>query len=287
MGILSQVWHRRSPSALYSRYGNLSCKRGIKGRYLILSYDCDTTDDARAALDIVHKFRATGIPAVFAVPGRCIEAEAGSYREIHQAGFEFMNHGYLDHAQFDPALGRYTSITWYHEMSEAEIREDIRRGHDTIRNLLGIEARGFRAPHFGYYQSPDNLEIIYSEAARLGYSYASTTMPSHALHNGAAYPTGRGIIEFPLTGTFDRPEDLLDSWCYMAAPDRIYTPEDYVRQFRKMVYFFAQKNLPCILNYYADPSHIIDFKAYFDCIEYALNYGFEATIYSRLAPQGT
>ncbi|MEI6218977.1 MAG: polysaccharide deacetylase family protein [bacterium] len=286
--IIERIRRPLTRRKIFSLSSSLTYANGIKKPYLILSFDCDSPEDAIASKELsVWLMRKKAIPAVFAVPGRRIESSPGTYSEISRAGFEFMNHGYLDHAEFNQALGRYTSTTWYHEMSETAVREDIRRGHDTIRNILGIEAKGFRVPHFGYYQSPEQLEVIYSESERLGYSYASTTMPSHALHNGAAYRAVRGIIEFPLTGTFDRPEELLDSWCYMAAPDRVYTPKEYVLQFCKMVNFFANNGLPCILNYYADPSHVIDSRAYFDCIEYALESGFEATTYARLVQQVT
>ena len=254
----------------------------ISERYLVVSFDCDTPEDANAARVVVEWLKEKNIPAVFAVPGKRIEEAEPVYRTIGKAGFEFLNHGYLEHAYYDMGSERYTSITFYHEMRKEEIRRDILAGDACVRSCIGVKPRGFRAPHFGNFQKEEQLGIIYKVLGELGYSYSTTTMPAHGLSKGGIFQASDGIVEFPLSGTYDQPELILDSWQFLAAPERIYTSDDYVMQFTKMVDFFSERNLPCILNYYVDPIHVVRFQGFFSCIEYALKRGMKALTYSEI-----
>jgi peptidoglycan/xylan/chitin deacetylase (PgdA/CDA1 family) len=269
-------------AAAYLDYSKPLIEYRITEQYLVVSFDCDTPDDARAAGAIAEWFRERGIPAVFAVPGRSIEGAEAAYTSIAKSGFEFLNHGYAEHAAYDVERERYYSITFYDKMAAEQIRQDIIDGDTCIRRYLGLTPLGFRAPHFGSFQKKEQLEIIYTTLSKLGYSYATTTMPEYGLRKGALFQAYNGIIEFPLTGTYDNPHVILDSWQFLAAPQRVYTADDYVNQFRKMVDFFSGRDLPCILNYYVDPIHVIDFEGFFGCVEYALQRGLKAATYSQI-----
>jgi hypothetical protein len=275
--------HRQPLTDSSCLYLSESSKRqGIDKLYLILSFDCDTILDALASEKIAENFLYKGIPAVFGVPGQTLEKNTTVYKKIKGMGFEFLNHGYLDHAAYDDDKGRYYSTTWYHQMTEREVRKDIQEGHECIRGLLNINPVGFRAPHFGYYQDHAQLEIIYSEIAGLGYSYASTTMPVVGLKKGPLFPVSYKLYEFPVTGTYDQPAVILDSWQFFEAPDRVYTEKDFTIQFHKLVDYYSGNSLPCILNFYVDPSHVIDRREYFDCLEYASGKGVEFSTYSQI-----
>ena len=60
-------------------------------------------------------------------------------------------------------------VTFYDQMSAAEVEADIRRGHETVTKVMGEAPRGFRAPHFGSFQSPNQLALIYRVVRDLGY----------------------------------------------------------------------------------------------------------------------
>ena len=263
----------KSNRLLFSKLGENLRKLGIDDLYIILSYDCDTPLDSAASVIIKDYLASHGIPAVFAVPGVVIEKNKKTYKSIYDQGFEFINHGYLEHAAYDHIVDSYYSVTWYHKMAEDDVRNDIIKGHNTLWQTLGCASSGFRAPHFGYFQDPAQLEIIYSEINKLNYKFASTTMPSMAIKNGYVYKTAYGLYEFPVTGTYDVPSVILDSWQFFAAPERKYTENDYKIEFKKLLKFYSDNKLPGILNLYADPSHIVDSNTYFDCIEYALQKG--------------
>lgn len=267
---------------IYTKYSVLTQQNNISGSYIILSFDCDTPLDAEAAEKISNHLTNISVPAVFAVPGQILRDMKDIYRKIADSGFEFINHGYLNHAAFDYEKKIYYSITWYHEMDDESVRQDIRNGHDCIVKELGLHPKGFRAPHFGYFQKPEQLEIIYTEIEKLRYAYSSTTMPEKGLLHGAVYPVMNNILEFPVTGTYDNPYTVLDSWQFIAAPDRIFTEQDYIMQFRKMIDFFYNKKLPCILNFYVDPLHVVQFEGFYDCINYALKKNYIFTTYTKL-----
>jgi hypothetical protein len=280
--VKKHITQKPSNGDIYTKYSSLTREQNISKKWLVLSFDCDTPPDAEAAEEIADRLKQMGITAVFAVPGKSLEGLQYSYKQLVESGFEFINHGYSDHAAFNTEKNEYYGITWYHEMTEEEVRRDIRDAHECIIKILGISPKGFRAPHFGYFQKSRQLEIIYSEIARLGYTYATTTMPEFGLIKGAVFPVSRNLFEFPLTGTFDNPRILLDSWQFLAAPERVFDDDDYIVQFKKMVDFFSNNDLPCILNFYADPSHVINFRGFFECIDYACQSGIEITTYSRI-----
>ena len=271
----------RFTEVLHEEYSRL-LEGKFSERYLVVSFDCDTPEDANAARAVAEWFKDKRIPAVFAVPGKRMEDAKDVYGAIGKAGFEFLNHGYSEHALYDRERMRYTSKTFYHEMEEEEIRQDILAGHACVRSCIEVSPRGFRAPHFGNFQHDEQLGMIYRVLSELGYSYSTTTMPIRGLRKGAIFHVGEGIVEFPLTGTYDHPELILDSWQFLAAPERIYSEDDYIKQFRKMVDFFSKRDLPCILNYYVDPVHVIHFGGFFSCIEYAIDRGLTPSTYSAI-----
>lgn len=80
-------------------------------------------------LDVFDEF---GIKATFFVPGRVAELYPDKIREVVSRGHEIANHGYM-HENF--AM-----------MTEEEQRDAMRKGFAAIKNICGIDARGFRAP---------------------------------------------------------------------------------------------------------------------------------------------
>ena len=269
-------------SKLYMNYSNLCKENGILNKYIILSFDCDTKEDAEAALKIVKWFNNKNLPSVWAVPGRRLEESLDTYKKVLSLGGDFINHGYLDHTSYDIQLARYYSITWYHEMSFAKVREDIIKAHNLMVNLLNVIPKGFRAPHFGYFQSPKQLEIIYNTISELNYTFATTTVPKVGLKRGGFFPVNNKIKEFPVSGTFDKPQVILDSWQFFAAPERKQNENDFLAQFTKTINFFSKNDLPGVLNYYVDPSHVVESEIFYSCLLYSLNNGFEFTSYSKI-----
>lgn len=78
-----------------------------------------------------------------------------------------------------------------------------------------------------------------------------------------------GLYEIPVSGCYDYPLMILDSWGFRYAEDRKFNEDDYVRQFRKMISYFTERKMPGILNIYADPSQVYDWPAFLECMKQA------------------
>jgi len=241
-------------------------RAGIDRLYLFLSFDCDTDLDIDA-VDEVHRFLVSkGIKATYAVPGAQLEKGASAYRKLADSGAEFMNHGSLPHAEWRG--DRWVGITFYDKMSEDVVVADIRRGHEIVTTVIGRPPCGFRAPHFGCYQQPEQVEVLHRTAAALGYSYCSTTIPAFAMQKGPAYLT-HGLVEFPCFGSARNLETILDSWTYLTDRKDYALGEEYYALFAETLNTLVDHHMPAVLTWYADPCHVLDQPPFIKAIELA------------------
>lgn len=257
---------RRNGAGLFARYARLARRAGFERLYFVLSFDCDTEDDIRVAWKVHARLAEMGVRPVFAVPGDLLRKGEAVYRRIAETGAEFINHGDREHTYFDRDLGRHASCFFYDRIGHEAAREDIVRGHETLREVLGIEARGFRTPHFGTFQRADDLRFLHRVLGELGYVFSSSTGPLYGFRFGPAF-TRFGLVELPVAGMGGQPLNILDSWCCFAAPDRGLGPEDYAREGRALGEVMARGGAG-LLNLYADPSHIHDRDVFFETVAF-------------------
>ena len=236
------------------RYLALCRDAGIDRLYLLLTFDCDTDGDITVVGDLDRDLRRRGIAAGYAVPGSQLEKGAPVWRQVVAGGAEFLNHGGRPHAEFRD--GRYWPVTFYEQLSTEQVIADIELGDRLLRDTVGVAPEGFRAPHFGSFQSAEQLDVIYRTVRRLGYRYCSTTTPATALTKGPVVKAGHDIVELPTLGSYRNPSTLLDSWTYLT--DRVtYTlGDEYYELFAETVARMSEERLPGLLTYYADPSHV-------------------------------
>jgi peptidoglycan/xylan/chitin deacetylase (PgdA/CDA1 family) len=235
------------------RYAEHCRKAGVDRLYLLLTFDCDTDEDIAAAEALDRDLRRRGIKAGYAVPGMQLQKGATIWRRLAEAGAEFLNHGYRPHAEWRD--GRYWSITFYNQMSQDEVATDVIRGHAAVIEATGETPLGFRAPHFGSFQEPAQLDLLYRTVKPLGYRYCSTTIPAVALARGPLVAMD-GIVEIPTMGSYRYPPTILDSWTYLTDRVRYSLGEEYFELFAETIGTMTAMNLPGILTYYADPSHV-------------------------------
>lgn len=249
------VWRsRRRPASLFERHGRLARRAGIDRVYLVLSFDCDTPEDAEVAPALHRELMALGVTAAYAVPGLVLRAGADAYRDIAATGAEFLNHGHDHHAEWSDELGRWVSRWFYDTLPPEVIRDDVGRGHADVRDVVGTTPQGFRAPHFGTFQRPAQLRLLHEVLARLGYRYSSSTIPIHGFRDGPAFDRF-GVLELPVSGMASSPLTILDSWGCFAAPDRTLAPSDYEREATALADAVAEAGAG-VINCYADPSHV-------------------------------
>jgi peptidoglycan/xylan/chitin deacetylase (PgdA/CDA1 family) len=240
-------------------YSSLCQAAGVDRLYLLLTFDCDTDLDIDCAPELDADLRRRGVRAGYAVPGVQLEKGASTWRRLAEHGAEFLNHGARAHAEWRD--GRYWPATFYNELTEAEVVEDITSGHHIVAETIGMFPQGFRAPHFGSFQKPEQLELVYRTVRPLGYRYCSTTIPAVALSRGPVVDMG-GIAELPTMGSYRYPTTLLDSWTYLTDRTNYALADEYYDLFAETVQRMTEESLPGILTYYADPSHVMGQKPF-------------------------
>jgi len=268
------------PRNLFKKYACQTFKKKLTHLYFILSFDCDTEEDILSAWDVHQHVTRLGVTPIYAIPGQILEKGSSVFKRILDNGGEFINHGYTKHAFYNTVNHRYESCFFYDQLSNQQIREDVIKGDQAIRTVLGIQPEGFRVPHFGRFQKPSQQSQIYCILNELGYRYSTSTMPYYGFVHGAMMDVGN-LIEFPLSGGLMHPLSVLDTWAYFKAPDRIYSEREYAQQAHSMADYFTRNQYPGILNYYADPNHIVSNDLFFKTI-YEMVQQAESTTYTRI-----
>jgi len=258
----SAWWTRRSPEQLFARYGRLARRAGLGELSLVISFDCDTLADAEVVVDVHERLRQIGVLASYAVPAEILERGADAYRQVAATGAEFINHGYREHTVKED--GRYTSTLFYDRLTEDEVRADMVAGDRAVHAVLGRRPSGFRVPHFGTYQRPTQLRFLHGVLRELGYGYSSSTVPLWGFRRGPAF-RDFGVLEFPVSGTATAPLDILDSWGFFAAPDRVHDAGDYAREGALAAELYRRAGAG-ILSFYADPSQIHSESVFFETV---------------------
>lgn len=254
---------RLRPELLFRRYGELARRAGLDRLHLVLSFDCDTLEDAEVAVEVHERLLALGVTAAYAVPGEILERGADAYRAIAATGAEFLNHGFLEHTVKED--GAYRSTLFYDRLSAAELERDVRRGGEAVEAVVGRRPSGFRVPHFGTFQRPAQLRGLHALLAREGYAYSSSTLPLWGFRHGPMFRE-LGVVEFPVSGTATWPLRILDSWGFFAAPDRDADADAYRREARAVARLYEQAEAG-ILSFYADPSQVHGEAAFFDAVK--------------------
>jgi peptidoglycan/xylan/chitin deacetylase (PgdA/CDA1 family) len=249
------------------RYIKKSKENNIHEKYFILSFDCDTEKDIEVVEDVHARLNKYKINPSYAVPGELLKLGSDVYSKLKKNGAEFINHGYLSHTSYNEINRSYLSTLFYDQLTNNEVKEDIIKGHHNFIDVLGEKPLGFRTPHFGTYQKSSQLKFLYAVLADLGYSFSSSTTPVEGMWNGAIQKKNTGIFEIPVSGSYDYPARILDSWGYRFSPTRKLNENDYMDQFKKMMNFFANPNTSGVFNIYADPSQVYDWEMFFECMD--------------------
>jgi hypothetical protein len=256
---------RQAPGALLERHARLARRAGLDRVQLVLSFDCDTDEDARVVADVHRRLGELGVVPTYAVPGSQLTRARETYGALASSGAEFVNHGGTEHTYFDHELGRYASCFFYDTLDAETIRRDVEEGHALVAEVAGRAPEGFRTPHFGTYARPRQLRYLHGILRDLGYRFSTSTTPRLGFRDG---PVSRryDLPELPVTGSPDAPFEILDTWAFFAAPDRARTPAEYLSQARTLATGLARAGAG-LINVYGDPVHVHDRPEFFAAVE--------------------
>jgi hypothetical protein len=256
---------RLDSDGLFTRYGRLAKHAGLDRVWLVLSFDCDTPEDAAVAWDVHSRLLEIGVRPVYAVPGDLLREASDVYGRIAETGAEFINHGDRMHTYFDETAGRWASNFFYDEQPRDVVRDDVLNADRTMREVIGRAPQGFRTPHFGTFQAPEQLRWLHGVLGELDYRFSTSTVPLWGFRHGPAFRRF-GCIELPVTGGTEAPLSILDTWSCFEAPDRVRTPGDYEREARAVAKAYAAAGAG-IINVYGDPCHVHGHEEFFRAVE--------------------
>jgi hypothetical protein len=257
---LKDLFRRRPRWRDFEHTGELSTYRakaeqlGLRSLYLFLSFDCDTPEDADVVEELAGGLRDRGLAFTLSVPGQTLIEGSETYAKLASQGVEFINHGFAPHAVWH--VDRYVSQTFYRDMNEIDIVDDIARGHAAVEMVTGQVATGFRTPHFGTFQDDAQLRLIHETIRGLGYRYSTSTLPSKALAEGPIVEYD-GVFEVPLSGSISAPTTVIDSWTNLVDKSELILGKAYFERVAETLRYFVSDSIPGVFSLYADPSHVI------------------------------
>lgn len=254
---------RIEPGSMFSRHAARARRAGLKSLHLVLSFDCDRTEDAEVAWRVHERLADMGVQAVYAVPGELLQSGADVYRRIAATGSEFLNHGGRTHTYFDEGLGRHAPCFFYDQVGPEAVTDDIAYGHRLVE-VVERKPAGFRVPHFGTYQHRSQLRHLHARLDELGYAFSTSTVPSWGLREGPIFRRF-GLAELPVSGMATSPLEILDTWSCFAAPSRSHGPDDFLREAELLARGHAAAG-PGLINIYGDPSHIAESEEFFAAV---------------------
>lgn len=266
------------PGIFWERYSALARQQGFDRLYLLLSFDCDTPDDAVSAQIIDAWLYDQNIQRSYAVPGTMLEANPTIYRNIAGKGAEFLNHGYLPHTQ--QTDGVYRSTTFYAHMKPAAVEEDIRKGHETVLKVLGRKPSGFRAPHFGMVSLDMEENVILPVLRDLKEYYSTQTTPFENIQYGPIW-WKNNWPEFPVSGSTLAPFSILDSFSYIESPANRKVTGRFSSVLRQTIHQLREWQVCGLLNIYVDPSHVSEDPGFREIITTLGESGIPSLTYSQ------
>ncbi len=216
---------------------------------LTVSFDVDYPRDVMALGPLCELLEKLGITASFAVVGALVERYPQQHRLLVDAGHELLNHtrNHPDNELLCPDRN-------FDQLSVDEQAEEIAICTKICREELGVELKGFRAPHFGNVSSRDFYKLL----AGQGYSFSSSLMATETETCGLPFCTAEGVWEFPVSTCPRHPFAVLDSWHALREPGGKHQKNGkFLELCRESVELAAEYG--GYLNLYFDPGHILKY----------------------------
>jgi len=253
---------------------------GGKKACVTLSFDCDYPEDVEALPKIVEMMRPYGYRASFAAVGHWVEKYPREHAVVAEHGHELMNHTYShpDNELLNP--GRK-----FRFIPREEKLEEVWRGHEVCRRVLGVEPIGLRIPHFKHLFT----EEIYGILAELGYRYSSSTWLTNTTTRGLPFMAPHGIVEFPLTTCPKHPFTVFDTWHSLNAPRLSHRllhrgPAQYLQLFEQLLQM--AKETGSYLNIYMDPLDVAKIPGFGRMLELLADEELEVVTYAEYLDRG-
>jgi peptidoglycan/xylan/chitin deacetylase (PgdA/CDA1 family) len=232
----------------------MAAQRGARS-FCVVSFDCDFPRDIEVLPALVELLSRYGIPASFACIGQWVRQFPDEHKLLVGEGFEVINHTETHPNLYHPSYGyarkEGLSRHFFNRLSKEQRLDEIERCHATFAEVLGVEATGFRTPHFGSLHVDDVYEML----AKLGYLFSSSILASNC--GGAPYRTPEGIWEIPVSPCPLHPFGVFDSWHSLSKCGASHkAPGELSGLFATLIHTVAQDG--GLANVYFDPKDVLE-----------------------------
>ena len=231
----------------------------------VLSFDCETERDAEVQPWLLSALQKRGLQASFAVIGALAEKAPDVYRRTLAEGHEILNHGYSEHTDLR-ADGSYESTLYYNDLTAKEVASEVGRCDEVLRGLLGANCAGFRVPHFGTFQSPDQVRTVHEVISRLGYHYSTSTTAAAARRAGV-FGSGHGVVELPIASPVRNPGTAFDSWTLVKSRGASYEAGTLLQAWKRLLRETRRARRPVFVSVYFDPAHLAALPEFESCLD--------------------
>jgi len=236
-----------------------------EGSAFVLSFDCETEQDVEAQPWLLNALQKRRLRASFAVIGALAEKAPDVYRRTLAEGHEILNHGYSEHTALR-VDGSYESTLYYNDLTSEEIASEIGRCDEVLRDLLDVGCVGFRVPHFGTFQSPDQVRMVHEIISRLGYRYSTSTTAAAARRAGV-FGLGHGVAELPIAAPVRNLGAAFDSWTLVKAQGPSYVAGTLLRAWKRLLRETRRARHPVFVSVYFDPAHLAALPEFESCLD--------------------
>jgi hypothetical protein len=94
----------------WKRHAHLARNAGLKRLFLILSFDCDTDQDAQQVMKLHKQLLAIGIRPTYAVPGEILQEHKEIFLNIFQMGERTSDYKIIHRSSYDTELMCHAKI---------------------------------------------------------------------------------------------------------------------------------------------------------------------------------
>lgn len=238
-------------------------KKNLKKSIFFLSFDVETQRDVEILSKLVKKITEFNIIPYLAVPGELIEKNQKLFSKLCKSSI-LINHGYKIHTKFDQVKKKNVSTFSYSNISDKEIFNDLKRGHNSIKKITNQRPKIFRLPHFGEFSNLKDINSIYKFMKNLGYKISSSTTSIDLLINNGSIYKLNNILEIPINSCISNPLQILDSWAFISC-DKPLGEDKLIKNLLEYEILMKEKNI--LLNLYFDPIDIIDSEKFFKVVK--------------------
>jgi hypothetical protein len=121
---------------------------------------------------------------------------------------------------------------------------------------------GFRTPHFGTFQQPDQINGLYKLLKKHNFRYSSSVLMWYAHRQQRFAEPTASFWEFPISARVGPPISLIDSWNMIIKDHQRNRTARLKEAWDQALAVAMSSSRPTYLNVYFDPAHVVNYRPF-------------------------